>query len=104
MDPETRGHLLQAIGPKALTEAEAFAQQLPPALVVPFETLLWTLDQGTADQCRTAERLVETLLRQHLVSGAWFDVLLAHCTGGGWDCCADAGTPRQRLRAEGEAR
>jgi hypothetical protein len=100
MDPENRGHLAQAIGPDALTAAEAFAADLPPALVAPFEHLVWTIDQGTADQCRVAERLVETLLRQHLVSGAWFDVLLAHCTGAGWDCCEAPATPQQRLKPE----
>jgi hypothetical protein len=97
MDTETRGHFLQLVGADALAAAD-----LPPTLVAPFEALLWTIDQGTADQSRAEQRRVDALVRAHLASGDWLGLLLDHCGGWGWPCCTDVGEPEQRLRGEGE--
>jgi hypothetical protein len=101
MDSATRGHFLQLLGTDALAAAEAFAADLPPALVAPFEALLWTLDQGTADQCHTEQRRVDTLIRAHLTTGAWYGLLLDHCGARGWTCCEHVDQPEQRLLPEG---
>lgn len=104
MDPADRhplAHVEQAIGPRARADVDAFAAQLPPALLAPFQQLVWTIDQGTADQCRAEQRRVDALVRAHLATGAWYDLLLDHCGGNGRTCCEHVGQPEQRFLAEG---
>src|SRR5438874_240501 len=97
MDPETRGHLAQLIGPEAIAAADAFRADLPPALVAPFEALLWTVDEGATAHGRAEQARVHALVRAHLTSGAWWDLLLDHCGGLGRTCCEQVDQPDQRM-------
>src|SRR4051812_39937904 len=100
MDTETRNHFAQLASPAALAAADALAAELPPALVAPFEALLWTVDEGAAAHGRAEQARVDTLVRAHLATGAWYDLLLDHCGGWGRTCCEQEGQPEQRLRGE----
>jgi hypothetical protein len=100
MDPETRTHLAQLIGPEALAAADTFMADLPPALVDRCERLLWTVDEGSAAHSRAEQRRVDTLIHGHLASGSWYDVLLDHCGGDGRTCCEHVGQPEQRMFTE----
>jgi hypothetical protein len=44
-----------------------------------------------------AHRRVMALVRAHLATGAWLDVLLNHCGGDGADCCEHVGLLEQRF-------
>ena len=101
MNTENRVTLVQAIGANALAAVEAFERDLPPGLGARFAQLVWAIDQGTADQCHVEQERILALMRAHLVSGQWLDVLRAHCEGADEGCCDEPGTPRQRLREEG---
>jgi hypothetical protein len=103
MDPYTR-QTIQGYGPAAVALIEALdVDQGGPLRGDHFEQLVAlcaAVDDHAADRTFTAQRHLEQLLRAHFTSGAWWDVLLAHCTGAGWGCCEEAATPRQRLKAE----
>jgi hypothetical protein len=99
MNTKARANLVQVIGAKALAAVEEFERALPPGLAARFEHLVWTIDQGTADQCHAEENRVLAMVRAHLASGIWLDVLWFHCEGSGAPRrCEHYGTPEQRLR------
>ena len=102
-DRDILTHIEQAIGSPARAAVDAFAAELPPALVEPFQRLVWTIDQGTADHCRAEQARVDTLVRAHLASGAWYALLLNHCGGDAPECCEHPEQPEQRLLAAAPA-
>jgi hypothetical protein len=105
MNTKARANLVQLIGAKALAAVEEFERDLPPGLAARFEHLVWTIDQGTADQCHVEEERVRALMRDHLAGGVWLELLRCHCEGSGdLGCCEHPGTPEQRLREDAGGR
>src|SRR4051812_45173043 len=94
MDANTR-QTIQGFGPDAAARLEALERDVPPATFEQLLSLCVEVDDHAADRGFAQQRQTEHLLRQHLASGAWWEVLWAHCEGAGWGCCEHPATPQQ---------